>query len=194
MTDLLNASVSPVLPLCQMTPDPPVAHTLGLIDGALRTLGPFCLADEQVFALEKEISQPYYHRFVLVNPRPTYLMAWFEVATGGTIFTWTVARKSRNGPTTGFGTTPMLSKKKFACCSPPVFWSSTKAPAPYCASLGPKGCSCGSSPLPLLPSAWPSTFCDNPASRFICRCSPRTLVYYSMLCNSRINLLLSMLV
>ena len=86
MTVLLNASGSPILPLCQMTPYPPVAHTLGLIDGALRTLGPFCLADEQVFALEKEISQAYYNRFVLVNPRPTHLMAWFEVATGGTSF------------------------------------------------------------------------------------------------------------
>jgi hypothetical protein len=69
-----------------MAPDPPVAHTLHLLDGALRTLGPFCLADEQVFSLEKESSQPYYHRFVLVNPRPNQLMAWFEVAMGGTSF------------------------------------------------------------------------------------------------------------
>ena len=69
-----------------MAPDLPVAHTLRLIDAALRTLGPFCLADEQVFALEKETSQPYYHRFVLASPRPTQLMAWFEVATGGTSF------------------------------------------------------------------------------------------------------------
>ena len=69
-----------------MAPDPNVAHTLHLIDTALRTLGPFCLADEQVFALDKERSAPFYHRYVLVNPRPTYLMAWFEVATGGTGF------------------------------------------------------------------------------------------------------------
>ena len=62
------------------------AHTLGLLDAALLSLGPFSMADEQVFALEKETSQPYYHRFVLVNPRPTQLSAWFEVATGGTSF------------------------------------------------------------------------------------------------------------
>lgn len=69
-----------------MEPDAPVAHTLSLIDAALRTLGSHGLAEEQVFALEKEISQPYYHRYVLVNPRPGQLLAWFEVATGGTSF------------------------------------------------------------------------------------------------------------
>ncbi len=69
-----------------MALDPPVAHTLRLIDAALRTLGPHCLADEHVFALDKEVSAPYYQRFVLANPRPAQLTAWFEVATAGTSF------------------------------------------------------------------------------------------------------------
>ncbi|SMB79811.1 hypothetical protein SAMN00120144_4228 [Hymenobacter roseosalivarius DSM 11622] len=69
-----------------MTPDPPVAYTLSLIDAALRTVGPHCLADEHVFVLDKELSAPFYHRFVLANPRPTQLMAWFEVVTSGMSF------------------------------------------------------------------------------------------------------------
>lgn len=72
--------------LCQMDSDPPVAYTLGLIDAALRTLGPYCLADEHVFALDREWSAPFYHRYVLANPQPTHLAAWFEVATAGTSF------------------------------------------------------------------------------------------------------------
>ena len=69
-----------------MAPDPPVAHILRLIDAALRTLGPHRLADGHVFVLDKEASAPAYHRFVLANPRPPQLAAWFEVATAGTSF------------------------------------------------------------------------------------------------------------
>ncbi|MCB2410135.1 hypothetical protein [Hymenobacter lucidus] len=69
-----------------MTLELPVAHTLSLIDAALRTLDPHGLADEQVFTLDQEVSTPFYQRFVLTNPQPTKLAAWFEVATAGTSF------------------------------------------------------------------------------------------------------------
>ncbi|MVN79281.1 hypothetical protein GO988_23355 [Hymenobacter sp. HMF4947] len=69
-----------------MTLDPPITHTLSLLDAALRTLGGHQLADEQVFALDREVSQPYYQRFVLANPTPMHLAVWFEVATAGTSF------------------------------------------------------------------------------------------------------------
>lgn len=71
---------------CLMSLSPPVAYTLNLLDAALRTLGPHRLADEQIFALDTEVSQPSYQRFVLVDPARTHLAVWFEVSTAGTSF------------------------------------------------------------------------------------------------------------
>ena len=78
--------MAPLLPLYQMAPDPPVAHILRLIDAALRTLGSHFLADEQVFALDKEVSAPFYHKYVLANPQPTQIAVWFEVYINGATF------------------------------------------------------------------------------------------------------------
>lgn len=65
---------------------PPVAHTLSLLEAALRTLGPYSLTDGSVFCLDQAASAPFYQRFVLANPRPTQLAVWVEVTTDGTSF------------------------------------------------------------------------------------------------------------
>lgn len=69
-----------------MTLDPPLAHTLALLDEALCTIGPYRLGDEQVFVLDKTVGQSYYQRFVLAHPRPTQLQVWFEVSLSGVSF------------------------------------------------------------------------------------------------------------
>lgn len=63
---------------------PPVAHTLNLLDAALRTLGPYSLTEGSVLVLEQATSAPFYQRFVLANPGPAQLAVWVEVTTQGT--------------------------------------------------------------------------------------------------------------
>jgi hypothetical protein len=63
---------------------PPVAHTLGLLEAALRTLGPYSLTDGSVLVLDQAASAPFYQRFVLAKPSPTQLAVWVEVTTDGT--------------------------------------------------------------------------------------------------------------
>lgn len=77
---------SPILPFYLMDLTPPVAHTLGLLETALRTLGPYSLTDGSVFCLDQAASAPFYQRFVLAKPRPTQLAVWVEVTTDGTSF------------------------------------------------------------------------------------------------------------
>ena len=69
-----------------MVPVPPMAHTLRLIDAAMRALGPHGLAAEHVFVLDRERSGPGCHRLVLARPRPIQHAAWFAVAAAGTRF------------------------------------------------------------------------------------------------------------
>lgn len=65
---------------------PPVAHTLDLLEAALRTLGPYSLTNGSVLVLDQTASAPFYQRFVLANPRSSQLAVWVEVTADGTSF------------------------------------------------------------------------------------------------------------
>jgi hypothetical protein len=62
---------------------PPVAHTLDLLEAALRTLGPYSLTNGSVFVLDQAASAPFSQRFVLAKPSPTQLAVWVEVTADG---------------------------------------------------------------------------------------------------------------